>query len=467
MGRRKGEGGYIRIQNKSSVTVEIKVLEGRNVDEQGMDKIVGKIAPGEQLPVDGTERERNGTSIQYQYIEGDVKNRFQKDGYFQVQAQPIINDSEEDGGPPSQVTLVVDRNSWQAKDHTPDTESTVLLVADVDEEDDTGDWTLELRVFDNYNPKQWMEEYGDKHNLGAKSLCHVGLPGTHDSGTYKFDKDKGASSDSGLTKVSDILDHGRVLGKLNDMILDRIFERLCRCQDKSIQEQLEFGIRYVDLRVAYHADSESFMTCHGVYCVNMMEILTEINDFLSAHPKEILVMEFKKLFDMEAEQHTALITMICDVLGDKVANRNVCTQESTVQEFWDNGFQAVVLYENKEAADASEGKIWPLRSIYSPWPNAGDTTELYGKLNEKVQGNNGKRLFVIQGILTPDADLIQKELWDGNGDMSIKTIAKSCGGKVVDWVEEEWKPQNSINIVIVDFFENCGLLPAVINYNRS
>eukprot|EP00934_Nitzschia_sp_Nitz4_P000940 Nitzschia sp. Nitz4//scaffold9_size221794//55570//56967//NITZ4_001332-RA/size221794-processed-gene-0.316-mRNA-1//-1//CDS//3329560959//940//frame0 len=464
MGRRKrGEGGYIRIQNNSSVAVEIKVVEGRNVDDMGMDKIVGTIAPCEQLPTEGkmpfADDDEDTTGAVYQYIEGEVRNRFQKDGYFHLEAHP------EDGTACSQLTLVVDRNSWEAKDNTPDEQdSSVKLVADVDEED--GDWKLELRVFDNYNPKKWMEEYGEKHDLGSRKLCEVAIPGTHDSGTYKFDKEKGASSDSGLTKVESILDHGRLLGKLNDAILENVFERLCRCQTLSIQGQLEMGIRYFDLRVAYHADSGRFLTCHGVYCVDMEEILQEVANFLAENSKEIVLLEFKKLFDMEQEQHEALTGMIHDILGDKLANRDECNQLATVQEFWDKGYQAVVCYDNGEVALASDGTLWPLRRhLESPWPNAGDTNDLHEKLKEKVVSNEGKRFFVMQGILTPDADLIKSELWESGG-VSIKSIAKKCSGKVVDWVEE-WKPSTKLNVVIVDYVEDCSILPAVINANKS
>ena len=48
--KKGGEGGYLRIQNKSDIEVEIKIVEGRNVDDMGMDKIVGIIGPGKQLP---------------------------------------------------------------------------------------------------------------------------------------------------------------------------------------------------------------------------------------------------------------------------------------------------------------------------------------------------------------------------------------------------------------------------------
>ena len=167
------------------------MVEGRNVDDMGLDKIVGTLPPGKQLPTQGTERFGGGI---YQYIEGDVKNRFQKGGYFSLEAHPA------DGSPSSKLSLLVDHDSWEAKDTSHDKESSVKLVADV-HESDKDEFKIELRIYDNYNPSKWMEEYGAKHGLGEKPLSCVGLPGTHDSGTYKFCKEKGASPESGLTQV--------------------------------------------------------------------------------------------------------------------------------------------------------------------------------------------------------------------------------------------------------------------------
>ena len=466
--KKGGEGGYIRIQNLSSVEVEVKTVEGRNVDDMGMDKITGLIGPGEQLPKEGQnpfDKEDDGDDDDdaYQYIEGDVRNRFQKDGFFHLEAHPKDGSTGN-----SQLTLVVDRNSWKSKDETPDDydKCSVKLVADVDEEDDDN-WKIELRIYDNYNPCKWMEEYGEKHNLGSKRFCDVGIPGTHDSGTYKFDKDKGASPESGLTtKLEDILDHGRLLGKLNDFILKNIFERLCQCQDLSIKEQLQLGVRYFDLRVAHHAESDSYMTCHGVYCVDMKEILTELNDFLTTNSKEVVVLEFKKLFNMQEEQYQALSDMVVEVLGDKIAHRSKVTQKSTIQEYWDNGYQLAILYQRRKTlSDDRKDQFWNMGYIESPWPNAGDNSELYDKLKGYVDKHNEDDFFVIQGLLTPDVELIKKEILESGG-LSIKQISDKCKGCIVDWVEEEWKSTNRLNIVIVDFFENCSIIPAIINYNR-
>jgi hypothetical protein len=226
------------------------------------------------------------------------------------------------------------------------------------------------------------------------------------------------------------------------------------------------GIRYFDLRIAYHEESKSYYTCHGVYCVNMKDALQEIGDFLKRNKKEIVILEFKKLYAMEGEHHEELLNMVMETLGeDRVADKDDIKPQSTVQDYWSKGYQAIILYKARSVVPKYEGKVWPIRWIASKWPNTGDPKVLRERLMTAIEERNTDRFFVVQGILTPDTELIKKQLMDGGG-MSIKHFSSMCSGKVVDWVEEEWIPKKCLNIVILDFFENCSLLPAIINYNR-
>jgi len=275
-----GEGAYVRIQNKSKIPVEMKVREGKKVDEAGMDRIQGVVQPNHQLPPDGTGETPFGAGKRYQYIEGDVKFFFQGDGSFQLEAHPTTG-----GGPPSGLKLLVDHDNWWMEDTSPDKGSPVKLVADVD--DSLANKTrIEVRVYDNYDSSNWMGEFATY--IVDKPLCEVSLPGTHDSGTYKYNAQMGASPDSDLTLgIQKALGGkgGGLLGNVSDFVLQQVFERLCQCQDRSVAQQLEDGVRYLDIRVACHAESQTYWTCHGVYCVDMLEIAQQIDDFLSKHPK--------------------------------------------------------------------------------------------------------------------------------------------------------------------------------------
>jgi hypothetical protein len=152
-------------------------------------------------------------------------------------------------------------------------------------------------------------------------------------------------------------------------------------------------------------------------------------------------------------------------LGDKVADSRKIERNATVGEYWKKGYQAIILYCDGSSLEAYPGVLWSQGHIRSPWPNKTETGELHDELKVRVNERDTERFFVLQGILTPDVELIKNEILDSGG-MSIKSMATRCSPRVVDWIDSEWKEQ-PLNIVIVDFFQNCSMVPAVINYNRK
>jgi hypothetical protein len=442
-----GEKAYIRIQNKSTYDVTVKHENVHRVDDEGMDKIQGAIAPGGQLPKLGEDK----FGGQYQCIEGESKFFFQKDGYFAL----IV---EVEGSSPSSLELKVDNNDWWTEDKTADQDSLVKVVADVDDQDHI--FKIEVRIYNNYHGNSWMADLAKE--IQDTPLCRVALPGTHDSGTYVFNKDLGASPDHALTtSIQEKLDF---LGGISDAILDTIYTRLSKTQSKSIREQLEMGVRYLDIRVAYHRDSGQYYTCHGVYCVDMKDVTAQVNDFLSANPKEIVILDINHLHDMN-DQHNGLIEDLLQTLGDKVAVRKQVHPHSKVKEYWNKGFQAVIFYQEQSVTEGYDDKIWPRGYIWSPWPNTSDPVELHAKLSEYVDKRGENLFFVLQGLLSPDVALVKDEILDSGG-VTLEKVARRCSGKVVDWVDEHFKDK-TLNIVIADFVENCSMIPAVININRK
>jgi hypothetical protein len=171
--------------------------------------------------------------------------------------------------------------------------------------------------------------------------------------------------------------------------------------------------------------------------------------------------------------HEEMLDMVLGVLGDKVADRDEQMQQnSPVKRFWNKGYQAIIIYQRHDKVmNIYKGKVWPTWMIQSPWPDSGDTDDLRTKLDSNVKARGAEhmdKLFVLQGILTPDVDLIANGLMDGDG-LSIKGYARRTSPRVVDWCEDDWmtSDQTRLNIVIVDFYEGCSMVPALLNYNRK
>ena len=488
-----GKVAFLRIRNGSSRDVNVKLENLRNVElnistDNGS---LGVLAAGSSFPETSDYQLGGGSGnpLFYHRIEGEPTRRIHKDGYFFVVAAPV--DAADKNEESTSVRLAVDHSKWwsdrneahahhREDGHECKAEGVVIYVdvnaPDDDDDDNEGEnpnfkdaYVITVYIYDAIPTADWMAEL--KGVLASKPLCQVALPGTHDSGTYKWDKELGASPDNDLTStIQDKLEFGRGIirkigSKMTDGILQLIYERLCRCQNMTTLQQLQAGIRYLDLRVAATPDGQSFYTCHGVYCVAMTEVLQEIRDFLQAHPQEIVLLDFNHFYGMQAEHHEAFAKLLMDTLGDKIATQPCLTPSSTVQEYWDAQVQAVVIYHDVPTHQASDGKLWHKHTIHSPWPNKNKTKELRENLETNVKARNKNRFFVLQGILTPDGELIKEEIMESKGSTSIQSIASRVSGKVVNWVGDEWKEENH-NVVIVDFFEDCSMVPAIINLNK-
>lgn len=102
----------------------------------------------------------------------------------------------------------------------------------------------------------WMKNIGDE-----KLLSEINIPGTHDSGTKYCS-----------------------------------FSLFSRCQNKSISEQLEIGIRVFDIRVDKMTLCHSFCKCRKSFIgktLTLNDVLDDMFSFLNKNPSETILMFFK------------------------------------------------------------------------------------------------------------------------------------------------------------------------------
>ena len=114
----------------------------------------------------------------------------------------------------------------------------------------------------NYETTDWM-----KHIPGSTYVCHMSIPGTHDTATGE-----------GFT-------------------LGAIYAASAQTQNKSIQEQIEGGIRAIDLRPAMH--SGHLTCCHGIAVTkkSLESAIDDLKTFLEKHPTEFILIHMLKVND--------------------------------------------------------------------------------------------------------------------------------------------------------------------------
>lgn len=73
-----------------------------------------------------------------------------------------------------------------------------------------------------------------------------------------------------------------------------------RCQAVGVREQLDNGVRFLDVRVSVQPDSDELILVHAAFPVSLTgnkylhDLLKECYDFLEANPKEALIMSLKR-----------------------------------------------------------------------------------------------------------------------------------------------------------------------------
>ncbi|KAM0496267.1 hypothetical protein ACHAP8_007528 [Fusarium lateritium] len=130
------------------------------------------------------------------------------------------------------------------------------------------------RPMKHMDPESWMGDLADQ-NI---SIAALSIPGTHDSATSAYHS----------------------VGAL---------EKRVRCQDMTITQQLNAGIRYFDLRAGYayqnnsplsivdgnRDESAGLQAVHGAFMLGMsiQKIFSFFYDWLNNHPTEALIVQMK------------------------------------------------------------------------------------------------------------------------------------------------------------------------------
>jgi len=119
--------------------------------------------------------------------------------------------------------------------------------------------------------------------FGETPLSEVAIPGSHDSGTFNldptdFDTQSGSSCTSYIPLFSS---------------LPALVARWSQTQDESFTQQLNHGIRYFDLRVAYPGDpAQGWRIVHTQFArSSLSDDLDQIASWASQHPREVVIVD--------------------------------------------------------------------------------------------------------------------------------------------------------------------------------
>ena len=310
----------------------------------------------------------------------------------------------------------------------------------------------------------WMAD--TMQRIGDVPLCRIALPGAHDSGTF------GMTTQSALDPYNEGA-RARVVESVDRVAQQRgtsarqLMVLWSQAQDLSITDQLQAGIRYLDLRVSL-VDS-TYALGHVLVCGTLDEALQQVLMFTQQCPSELIIVDVNHLYGMETtESQVALITFIAGILdGHLVQGPPTLGPNNTVNEILHHDRldkARVILLFASSAAIAASGRtdVWcseaenypPCESsqIISLWPDQPTATGVLEHITSQPE-RDLNRFYVSQGQITPSEELIS-DLGPGVSSHpgSLREAAELSNPEVLSMAAQEWQGTGA-NIIILDFFE--------------
>ncbi|ABL66368.1 DUF2934 domain-containing protein [Chlorobium phaeobacteroides] len=168
---------------------------------------------------------------------------------------------------------------------------------------------------------KWMQAHWEQ--IGFKPLKQLCLPSTHDSGTYRLDL-KLAPDAADLIKTL----YNYADTENNATGVRKYIRGMAICQSLTIREQLDIGIRVIDLRVC-KVDGV-YYCCHALLGDEIRVLLKDMAEFLAANPYEVVFVKvgLKEMSVAEETEAWSYLVSHTDPYGIKYPKEKVAGDDS-------------------------------------------------------------------------------------------------------------------------------------------
>ncbi|RZF43299.1 hypothetical protein LSTR_LSTR001560 [Laodelphax striatellus] len=287
------------------------------------------------------------------------------------------------------------------------------------------------------NLKNWMTNLNE--NVRNVPVIFLSIPGSHDSMTYTINESSKSAPDAQLFV--------KILVKIFGNIVKRFVLRWSITQNSTVTEQLNFGIRYFDLRLATNDTDSNFYITHALFGAQIDNILVEINNFLTENKEEIVILDFQHFYGFTADDHLRLMNLVEIIFCEKLCPLPWDINTVTLSWMRDKSYQVIAIYRNISAEQRTS--FWPSLRYPTPWPHTTSVEELIPFLQSCLSKRYQNKGLVTQCVLTPDNLFVAKHIFS-----SLKsTCAPDCRRAVLPWLNMQHPGINGVNVVIADFID--------------
>lgn len=329
--------------------------------------------------------------------------------------------------------------------------------------------------------ENWMSQLSA--NAKKTPLFKLGIPGTHDSGTYNLYTDE-------IYNVNDFTG-------IAPTIAGPIIRAMAVTQSSDVYTQLMEGNRYIDLRFA-RDNKGRIRIVHTVFGEDVSVIFDQIRRFLDSHPKEVVIVDIQNINNLNNADENNMKNVIMEKIGTHLAPRNGFSTSSTVEDYNNANKNCILVYTNASFVE-SEPLYWfrTPEIIQNPWYNTNDINYLVQQNNEGLNNlpSNRSYFFVSQMVLTINdsqildiiLDLIKwlpvpiygqirftQEFNKLVNTPGIYNITAPNYGIIQDWIVSHSpvdgnnapNANNIPNIIILDFYQKNNI-NSIVRYNLA
>ncbi|XP_029053702.1 PI-PLC X domain-containing protein 2 [Osmia bicornis bicornis] len=286
-------------------------------------------------------------------------------------------------------------------------------------------------------------------------IIHLAIPGSHNTMTYTIMKDNDIGPDEPR--------YIRALGRYCSIVSKPIIFNWSITQHDNVKEQLNGGIRYLDLRVATKPMNGDIYFVHGLYGSKIYQPLQQVAEWLSSHPNETVILDFQHFYSFSEMDHRHLVDTILQIFHSKLCPTASTFTHITLNWLTLERYQVIVIYRNIYAQNYSN--LWPSGLWRTPWPDTVRVNELIDFLNRELQARPLGIGFISQCLLTPDMPFVLKHLC---GTLQ-RNLAPVCQKPILSWINQKQPGRGGLNIVIADFISDTNFLfcKTVIESNKK
>ncbi|KAI5749186.1 hypothetical protein M8J76_005317 [Diaphorina citri] len=320
---------------------------------------------------------------------------------------------------------------------------------------------IEDKLSIEYRSKKMSNEHWMRDlpvSLHSFPIIYLAIPGSHDTMTYAIKKSSGIAPDASKQV--------RFLDKVFGPLVKRVVFNWSVTQHSNITEQLNMGVRYLDLRISTKPGDSSFYFVHAMFADKVRSRLEEINVFLNQHPSECIVIDFQHFYKFSKEAHVQMIQIIADVFGSKLCVQPNPVTRVSLKWMWSHGYQVIVVYRNDIIFHVDKGKrLWSGSLWPTFWPDTTSVSKLI-EYCDRVLSQRGQYFgFVTQCLMTPDTKFVTKNIFSN----LFNKCARPCNEVMKNWIAQKEPGEQGVNVIIADFISMDGFdfCNTVISLNKK